>query len=919
MKGKVLLTCLSVSFLMASGCCRELREVPGQDSSLRQLDISAAVQGGAMPALRGAVADNIKDDAGIMDMNVILFDSRGKLFSSCYVQGGSEASVGIFEADTYSLFIIANAGRVEAPEDIADMESYRYAIDDIQALSATGSLPMYGSAEVLPGSSGRISVPMKRMTAMISLCFIPDDGLEVELSSVRFADVPMDMAPFSEASVPVRTGHGDYDTGQDLPRLMSGNTVKFYMLEDMSSSNAVPPDYGIPASPDLPEGVPYIEIEGTVVNSAGLVTADVDYRLVLDWQIARNHEYMISFRATETGIYEDSYRIDVSDAVLDLPVSHISIPAGGTARLEVPASEYAVLSYVSSDSSIASVDAGGLISGHVPGTAYVNVSCPALSASAVCTVEVYRQDPFTDYELDRPEYAGEWGYIAFPTATADNPVQVTFGGTTLEVGRELPSGGMSSIASDGLQIFYTYDNAPQKIFLWNNIIPENASMHISQGRNSAVLVFDGAECPGYSLVSRTGINQVDLNDDGSGEYVEIYLEDSSGNILPLRGFREPDEISEYYDQSPYDEFYWDYWDSIEISAADGSDYSEYVDFNVEEYGWEAGESYIVIGSMHGLKTDGKGTKQLDLVFHNGDRQYDGVMQDLEVDVKISQTFQDQGYKGEIYNWQIAPYELRSDMAYLSFHSPVGAEWEVRRYYPDQTVGMSPEEIWENADSRFCSLVSGPLRDTQSGKYYVRFMEPERFDSDEFFACGSYIFKGTVVNEDYNHEVYGYYMVDIILYVSVVSQVDIEVSGPVTSRVYRSYVPLCEWSRDVYADFWSNMYRVPIYDIKTGTKVYLDGNVSESYAGSFTIPGAVNDPQASYNTVIGFLDDWFGRGTGDFYFFTPAGGTAEELVIDRDNYVAADAFGYYHFVRRYDESSDIENYLIEAYYRDFDRY
>ena len=174
MKGRVLLTCLSVSFLMASGCCRELREVQGQDSSLRQLDIAAVVQGGAMPVLRGAVADNIKDDAGIMDMNVILFDSRGKLFSSCYVQGGSEASVGIFEADTYSLFIIANAGRVEAPEDIADMESYRYAIDDIQALSATGSLPMYGSAEVLPGSSGRISVPMKRMTAMISLCFIPD-------------------------------------------------------------------------------------------------------------------------------------------------------------------------------------------------------------------------------------------------------------------------------------------------------------------------------------------------------------------------------------------------------------------------------------------------------------------------------------------------------------------------------------------------------------------------------------------------------------------------------------------------------------------------------------------------------------------------------------------------------------------------
>ena len=116
-----------------------------------------------------------------------------------------------------------------------------------------------------------------------------------------------------------------------------------------------------------------------------------------------------------------------------------------------------------------------------------------------------------------------------------------------------------------------------------------------------------------------------------------------------------------------------------------------------------------------------------------------------------------------------------------------------------------------------------------------------------------------------------------------------------------------------------MYSVPIYDYATGRKCYLDVFSSGSHAAYFTIPQGIRDPQGSYSITVKALEGAFGNPHGRFDFYAPDGSRSGSLKIDRNNYAQAGAYGYYHFVRQYDAGDSIENFVIEAYYKDFDRY
>ena len=146
---------------------------------------------------------------------------------------------------------------------------------------SAGALPMCGRVSLAPSApQEKILVTMKRMVSEIVLNFTPDTGLEVELVSVECVNVPMDMTPCREGSVPELRGDGDYATGDDMQCLMSGENVRLYMLEDASSDNDTPVSAGVPGSGELPGHLAYVDLKGHVRNSAGLVSADVDYRLV---------------------------------------------------------------------------------------------------------------------------------------------------------------------------------------------------------------------------------------------------------------------------------------------------------------------------------------------------------------------------------------------------------------------------------------------------------------------------------------------------------------------------------------------------------------------------------------------------------------------------------------------------------------
>lgn len=903
--------------LLCAGCVQELRNPDSEAvSGTSRVDIVLYAGGGAAQ-VKSAVGDGIVSDVPASDINIMVYDSNGRLFRSLYSKTASDLSVEVFAGDAYEIFAFANAGRFTAPVEMSGLQDLRYEIRSIAGLSASGALPMCGRVSLAPSAPHeKILVTMKRMVSEIVLNFTPDPGLEVELVSVECVNVPMDMTPCREGSVPELRGDGDYATGDDMQCLMSGENVRLYMLEDASSDNDTPVSAGVPGSGELPGHLAYVDLKGHVRNSAGLVSADVDYRLVLDWKIIRNCRYTVNFTATEDGIHEDSYRVEVTDAELEMSRNRIALPVGGTDRIEVPVMEYTDVVFTSDSPDVVTVDASGNVSGLAEGTASVTVECPSLGASAYCIVEVYEYEAFTDYSLKTSEYARAWGTLSLPTASADNPVYVTFCGETVAVGPDIEGGREYVHVSGGSHaIYYAPSAGRTTVYIWNGSALGQSELRAVQGREAVNIVLDNRKYPRYMFQSYDR-NSIELMENGRTGYFELYLSDDDNRYLTLGQFMIPDALGKVMDQPVHEEFFWDYMDCLELLSDCG--HEEFLKVKFMATGWEDNESYLYRGEMSLLKYDDTVPDEFVITFHNDARGFSGKMSDTDVTVSISRTFNGQGHLGERYNYQLAPGDLQSDRIYLDFPVPSYADWEIRRFEPE-AEDEPMEDIWSRSYGTYTSLIGDPAREAGTGRYYLPLSAPERLGTDEFFANGSYILRGSVTNPSSGQVIHGYYTLDIILYVSILSEVEVEQTGLNSSRVYRGYVPLSIWSRKQYADFWSNMYSVPLHDHATGQRRYANGLQYEYGPDYFDIPESINDPQASYAATIRALDSMFTRGTGDFDFYDPSGARVDELKIDRSNYRAADAFGYYHFVRQYDSGPDIENYLIEAYYGDFDKY
>ncbi len=906
---------------LLSGCCDEvIPEVCSENGTdaVRFVRVGLVSDGYGSPAdkTRSAVGDAVCDDGYIADANIFIYDDAGSLVHSEYMHGQSETNVGIPAGRQYYIYAYANSGKADAPACMDDLAGFRMRISDVGEMASSGSVPMCGKAVIdMTSAQEEVGIVLKRMVSEVVLSFRSDDDLRLELCSVEMENSPMDMAPFLASSEPLLRGSGDYATDDDLSELMDDGRVSLYLFEDMSSPNEMPVTDDGRLSGSLPENCPAVRIKGKVINSSGLVAASVDYWLALDWKLRRNHRYEIPFVATASGIHEDSWRVEVSDGELQISDHRIELPVNASAVLKVPAMEYSEVIFSSDNPEIAASDCFGNITACSPGLTVIRAYCPAVDASASCEVEVYSPDAFVEYTADLSEYARAWGRIDFMTADEDSPVLLVCGNDTLHVG--VPSGGnMMRLHAASHDLYYVPDEAVSTVYVWNGKALGKTVLKVIQGRKEGEIVLENRIYPRYMLFTDE-INEVSLSESGSKTDFKLYLADEAWDYLDSEPFFAPEEVCGHWEETVYDEFFWDYMDCIEISGPDG--YEAYLDFRFTTSGWDDGdEDYLSAGEMWVMKSDETVPENFTLTLHNGANGF-SAMPDTEVRVSVSKTFLRQGYMGEYYNFQIAPDDMHSDRILLDRSLLKDAQWEVRRFLAEDE-GETMAETWANADDRFTGLLAGPFRDVETGRSYLSLLPPAELSADEFFANGSYIFRGRVVNPQSGQEICGYYTLDIILYVSVISSVDISISGLATSRVERTYVPLSRWSMPGYEDFWNNLYPVEIYDCETGYRYRLNSLVGGYAVDSFEIPGAISNPQQSYDTVYMALDGVFGKGPGDFEFCLIGGQhSVEELKIDRYTADMYNSWGYWHFVRQYDFGRRLENYIIEAYYHDFDTY
>lgn len=416
--GKSLILMTAIIAAMTSCTLRELTEVSGMNETVKVDFIIGS------PVSKGVVEGMLAEKAGISDLKIAVYDEGGLLFHEDYYE---KAGTGTFSAELYhgcryTAFVMGNVGNEDVPLTMEEMRSHVYEIGDISGLVRDGMLPMSAEFEIDTAEKTEYAVSLKSLAAEISLRFECPEDLTIELQSVQFRSVPMTITPFSPNTAPVRRADGDGDAAGECLKLHDGEAVAFLVPEDMSSANVLPPDSSEPPSPwtDFPENIPYMEITGKIVNTAGLKTADIEYRILLDYKIERNRRYDVTFSVTEAGIFEVSYRVDVKNAELDLETDRLDLFVGKYELLYCKVMNYDVLEYTVADPSVAAVDLLGGVYGLRRGTTTVTVYSPVLDAEAVCEVTV--RDPTDDYVS-----LGELKNL-FVAQTVDIPFNATFGG-----------------------------------------------------------------------------------------------------------------------------------------------------------------------------------------------------------------------------------------------------------------------------------------------------------------------------------------------------------------------------------------------------------------------------------------------------------------------------------------------------------
>lgn len=915
MMGTRIAAAIFVAMMMASGCEREPAETQVNGSECAgtvTLDVIPVPM--SPSSVRSAVSDALDDAMAISDLNVMAYDSKGLLHAGGYFGPDEEISLEVAENETFTIYALANVGRIEPPLESAELESIRFRVSSPEQIVSSGHIPMSGVSSPVSASSGKqVRILMTRSVAEVSLGFSHDADLEIVLDEVRFEGVAMDMAPFSASSEPERRGMGDFSTGDDTGKLMAEESVAFYLLEDMSSSNDLPPYQNVPVSSELPDGVPLMCVRGRVVNSAGLKTADVDYTLPLDWKIRRNLRYGIEFKATADGIYEDSYRVEVSGAELALYDDRLSIPVGGEAEILVPASEYAEVTFASAWPETVSVDAGGKVRGLAVGTVPVTVHCPLLDASAECVVEVYEENPFTGYDLDEPHYVGQWGRLHFPDATEENPVRLTVGGSEILVGTYGEVSRFQLVSSESHDFYYVPSQNRNTIYIHCRPHPGHTPVMMAQEHSSSGITLENAAYPRYRVSTDDGYNRAVLKDDGGRKEFMLYLANEDNVQIRLSEFEMPEALQAVNEMSPYERFFEDFLDSFNIEG-------EYRDLLSVEFGltgWDAEEDYLYVGTMS-LLDPSSALDEFKLTLTNRRNGF-GDMPKTELAVEVESAFAGQGHLGEFVNHQIDPGDLQSDMIDLGIALPGDAEWEIRRYYPDGR-NLSLSQIWEESDDKYVSLLDGPRRNSATGTSVLYLKSPERLDAGEFFANGSYVIRGRKTNPLNGLVSTGYYTLDIVLKVSIIAQVDMVMTSSNSTRVTWNYVPLSKWSVDGYADFWEGLHYVSIYDEMTGKTCRPDGLIQNVGVSSVDLPVGIRDPQYSYDATLSALSGVFGEGrAGSFRFIGLSGEYVDSIRIDRSNCRAYGTDGYYHFVRQQDAGTGLSNCLIEVHYGDFSTY
>ena len=267
-------------------------------------------------------------ESEIRTVQLFVTDSDGDIVDEVYREGSSDLSFRGRVGESYHLYAFANSpSRIEGLETENDVLEWEYSTDLSGHFPA--GFPMAGDREwTVSERNASVRIELTRLVSKLQLTL---DKSEMDLhgiftlTSVKLLNCPSSLKPFQVGQKALDTsdvGEGDLASEADLEKLNAGESVCFYVLENMQGdllpSNSDPwakTPSSLTSGEDL---CTYLEATGSY-SSPGYSGSD-SYRMYLgsdnvkNFDLCRNSLYRLTLSPTEDNMRKDgNWKITASD------------------------------------------------------------------------------------------------------------------------------------------------------------------------------------------------------------------------------------------------------------------------------------------------------------------------------------------------------------------------------------------------------------------------------------------------------------------------------------------------------------------------------------------------------------------------------------------------------------------------------
>ena len=933
MKSKIMLLC---AFFTCS-CISEKMPSP---------DLSVVIKGEVL----GTKSSCSISENSVVDMNVYAYSS-GKLFFEKYGKGNS-LTINLDKGRNYKLYVLANVGKISAPYMESELSQVRYEMNSYKG----GAIPMVckdGMVFTSDKYEKEVKIKLSRLFSKCSLRLERKlENCMVSFQSVKVMQQSSSIAPFSDDSAAITVQDGDSASDSDIEALNKGESVVFYIPENCQG--VLLPDNEDPWL-KTPSSIPqkaslctYLDLVGRWTTSGA--GADFNVRLYLgkddrtDFNVERNTHLIIDLSITDSGTLRTSWKVEMDNLnderrlAFDRYYDTIMQEEGWKEiDLEVWPEGMNYTAEILNESTKGSFECKsengkvyvrGNYSGDVEQSAVLRVtSWDGMQRDSIFLSLDYTRSAFTAYSGQVPKCKGEWGKLVLDE-NQEHPVKLVFSGSTFFMDESKSSNVQLFQDPESASLFYLFPKT-RTLYIYRPEYGGKLNFKIVSYKSEVCFDEDVAYYP--SIVMNDGVISEGgcLQRTDSGIYYDSWIKAQyayqDGKTFPVSNFRVPDEVLEYSGKSVSpEEAYYEYdslygYATFTFPAGDRAFVGQSLIVNTERFAYYDKTGLLWDAKLYGLK---------DLV---QDAEYDLNLK-LTVapltavsKVRCIKAFPDQRYIGEIFNYQVAPGDLRKMTSVVDFTSSGSfdapsehlVEWSIR--HSTASLDSSLEEAYS------AGTVSDYSNAASMSGHSLSF---EAMSSNRFPSCGSMVIKGTLRNPHTARTYTGYYRFDLVLFLSIGCQFDFVMpSNPY--KMGFSFVPFCEYSTKSLASVW-NEHLPDFFLIRSAYKKssFVLKLPTSTTDNQWYETGADCQPNPILQNMMLRLSD---KKEMFEFVFSQFFSEGPEMLCTREGYLnypdpqmkayADGRMGYYHMYRQYDlanipaiaYNNGLDNYLIEAAY------